>query len=201
MISCAVMKMRTAALNRSTSKSPSAVLNFIKFSEARLQAVLSRKRYSLHGFVEFCRSVPLHVCYLGIVADPCAFGDFAQQRARVFLLASLAVGYAARPPFAPLLCCFHEFVAHANAHVFVLIHYRSVRVAVVAAVIALFDERPRFFLFLLLRVDELFDVWVPIFERVHLSRTACFAAALHDVRDLVVNFQKRKRPARFAAAA
>ena len=100
MISCAVMKMRTAALNRSTSKSPSAVLNFIKFSEARLQAVLSRKRYSAHGFVEFCRSVPLQVCHLwmvvsncipGIAADHGAFGDFAQQRARFFLLARLAV--------------------------------------------------------------------------------------------------------------
>src|SRR5207248_7621705 len=59
MISCAVMKMRTAALNRSTPKSPSAVLNFIKLSDARLQAVLSRKRYSEQGLVEFCRSVPL----------------------------------------------------------------------------------------------------------------------------------------------
>src|SRR5438046_6176944 len=74
MISCAVMKMRTAALNRSTSKSPSAVLNFIKFSEARLQAVLSRNRYSLHGFVEFCRPVLLQVCHLWIVVSNCIPG-------------------------------------------------------------------------------------------------------------------------------
>src|SRR5262249_61230334 len=66
MISCAVMKIRTAALNRSTSKSPSAVLNFIKFSEARLQAVLSMNRYSLQGFGEFLRSGPFHVCHLGM---------------------------------------------------------------------------------------------------------------------------------------
>src|SRR5438132_13114864 len=75
MISCAVMKIRTAALNRSTSKSPAAVLNFIKFNEARLQAVLSRKRYSLHGFVEFCRSVPLQVCHLWIVVSNCIPGS------------------------------------------------------------------------------------------------------------------------------
>src|SRR3954454_7255232 len=75
MIYCAVMKMRTAALNRSTSKSPSAVLDFIKFSEARLQAVLSRKRYSLQGFVEFCRSVPLHVCHLWMVVSNCIPGS------------------------------------------------------------------------------------------------------------------------------
>src|SRR5438552_18425648 len=75
MISCAVMKMRTAALNRSTSKSPSEVLNFIKLSEARLQAVLSRKRYSEQGFVEFWRSVPLHVCHLWIVVSNCIPGS------------------------------------------------------------------------------------------------------------------------------
>src|SRR5438094_5495163 len=69
------MKMRTAALNRSTSKSPSAVLNFIKLSDARLQAVLSRKRYSLHGFVEFCLSVPLQVCHLWIVVSNCIPGS------------------------------------------------------------------------------------------------------------------------------
>src|SRR2546430_8463302 len=75
MISCAVMKMRTADLKRSTSKSPSAVLNFIKFSEARLHAVLSRNRYSEHGFVEFCRPVPLQVCHLWIVESNCIPGS------------------------------------------------------------------------------------------------------------------------------
>src|SRR5438309_9357976 len=95
MISCAVMKTRTAALNRSTSNTPSAVLNFSKLSDARLHAVLSRKRYSLHGFVEFCRPVPLQVCHLnggielhpGIAADVCALGDFSQKRACLFALA------------------------------------------------------------------------------------------------------------------
>src|SRR5438445_11631161 len=75
MISWAVMKMRTAALNRSTSKPPSAVLNFIKLSEARLQAVLSRKRYSEHGLVEFCRSVLLQVCHLWMVESNCIPGS------------------------------------------------------------------------------------------------------------------------------
>ena len=52
MISCAVMKMRTAALKRSMSNLPSSRLNFIKLSEARLQAVLLRNTYSEHGLVE-----------------------------------------------------------------------------------------------------------------------------------------------------
>ena len=93
MISCAVIKIRTAALNRSMSNAPSASLNFIKFNEARLHAVLSRKRYSEQGLVEFCRAVPLQVCHLwmvvsncipGIAADMRALRDFAQKRARIF---------------------------------------------------------------------------------------------------------------------
>src|SRR5690242_11836475 len=75
MISCAVMKMRTAALNRSTSNAPSAVLNFSRLSDARLHAVLSRKRYSLHGFVEFCRPVLLQVCHLWMVESNCIPGS------------------------------------------------------------------------------------------------------------------------------
>src|SRR6266478_2432668 len=74
-ISCAVMKMRTAALNRSTSNSPSAVLNLRRFKDARLQAVLSRNKYSLHGLVEFCRPVPLQVCHLWIVVSNCIPGS------------------------------------------------------------------------------------------------------------------------------
>src|SRR6202040_1058326 len=69
------MKTRTAALKRSTSNTPSAFLNFIRLSEARLQAVLSRKRYSEHGLVEFCRPVPLHVCHLWIVLSNCMPGS------------------------------------------------------------------------------------------------------------------------------
>src|SRR5213079_1940773 len=69
------MKTRTADLNRSTSNTPSAPLNFIRFNDARLHAVLSRKRYSEHGFVEFCRSVPLQVCHLWIVESNCIPGS------------------------------------------------------------------------------------------------------------------------------
>src|SRR5436190_18780916 len=57
------MKMRTAALKRSTSKVLSSRLNFIRFSEARLQAVLLRKTYSEQGLVEWIGSVPLQVCH------------------------------------------------------------------------------------------------------------------------------------------
>src|SRR5476651_2017328 len=67
--------MRTADLKRSTSNEPSAFLNFIKFNEARLHAVLLRKRYSEQGLVECCRSVPLQVCQPWIVSSNCMPGS------------------------------------------------------------------------------------------------------------------------------
>ena len=57
------MNTRTAALNRLTSNTPSSRLNRIKFSDARLHAVLLRKTYSEQGLVEWIGSVPLHVCH------------------------------------------------------------------------------------------------------------------------------------------
>ena len=136
-----------------------------------------------------------------IATDVCALGNFPEQRARVFAFAWLAVGHPACPPFLPAQRCFHEFVAYAHADIFVLIHDRPVRIAVVAAVVSLLDQCPRLLFFFLFRVDELFDVRVPILERVHLCSTPCLTAALHYVRNLIVNFQERERSARLAAAA
>src|SRR6266498_3856128 len=67
--------MRTAALKRSTSKVLSWRLNFIRFNEARLQAVLLRNTYSLHGLVEWIGSVPLHVCHFWIAPSYCRPGS------------------------------------------------------------------------------------------------------------------------------
>src|SRR5437667_7316259 len=69
------MKMRTAALKRSVSKTPSSRLNFMRFSEARLHAVLSRKTYSEQGFVEWIGSVPLQVCHFWIAPSYCRPGS------------------------------------------------------------------------------------------------------------------------------
>src|SRR5882672_5781322 len=85
--------MRAAALKRSTSKTPSSLLNFIKFSEARLHAVLSRKRYSEHGFVEFCRSVPLHVCHLWMVESNCIPGSPQMQVPSAILRSSARASF------------------------------------------------------------------------------------------------------------
>src|SRR5262245_65393889 len=69
------MKTRTAALNRATSNVPSSRLNFIRFNEARLQAVLLRNTYSEHGLVEWIGSVPLHVCHFWMAPSYCKPGS------------------------------------------------------------------------------------------------------------------------------
>src|SRR5271156_6360019 len=69
------MNTRTAALKRTTSNEPSAFLNFIRLSDARLHAVLLRKRYSEHGLVECWRSVPLQVCQPWMVSSNCMPGS------------------------------------------------------------------------------------------------------------------------------
>src|ERR1035437_2011322 len=69
------MKTRTAALNCSTSKVLSSRLNFIRFSDARLHAVLLRKTYSEQGFVEWIGSVPLQVCHFWIAPSYCRPGS------------------------------------------------------------------------------------------------------------------------------
>ncbi len=51
MISWAVRVVRTAWRKRSAWKVPSGERNFIRFSEARLQAELSRNMYSEHGLL------------------------------------------------------------------------------------------------------------------------------------------------------
>src|SRR5437879_12935141 len=75
MISCAVMKISTADLKRSTSNVPSARTNFIRFSDARLHALLSRNMYSLQGLLELIGPVALQVCHRWIVSSYCTPGS------------------------------------------------------------------------------------------------------------------------------
>src|SRR5882762_59862 len=69
------MKISTADLKRSTSNEPSVRRNFIRFSDARLQALLSRNMYSLHGLLELIGPVVLQVCQHWIVSSYCMPGS------------------------------------------------------------------------------------------------------------------------------
>src|SRR5712691_10339737 len=68
-ISCARNMTSTACVKASTSSSPSSRRNFIRFSEARLQALSSMDMYSLHGLDALIRDVFGSVCQLLIVVS------------------------------------------------------------------------------------------------------------------------------------
>src|SRR6266480_4496493 len=68
-ISCARNNTSTACERASTSSSPSSRRNFIRFSEARLQALSSIDMYSEHGLDALIRDVFGSVCHLLIVVS------------------------------------------------------------------------------------------------------------------------------------
>src|SRR5579875_161885 len=80
MISWARNMMSTAWVNASTSKLPSRRRNFIRFSEARLQAESSTCMYSLHGLEALIRPELGQVCQRLIVVSYCRPGS-AQRHA------------------------------------------------------------------------------------------------------------------------
>src|SRR5579862_7616108 len=69
------MVMSTAWRNASTSNVPFEFRNFIRLSEARLQAVSARNIYSEHGFEALMRAVFLEVCQRLIVVSYCMPGS------------------------------------------------------------------------------------------------------------------------------
>src|SRR5438045_1054776 len=62
------------------SSSPSSRRNFMRFNDARLQALSSMDRYSLHGLDALIRPEFGHVCHLLIVVSYCTPGS-AQRHA------------------------------------------------------------------------------------------------------------------------
>src|SRR4030065_603630 len=88
MISWAVKTISTACLNEATSKLPSPSRNFMRFSDARLHALLSRCMYSEHGLLALIRPVAGHVCHSLIVVSYCIPGS-AQSHAACPCLALL----------------------------------------------------------------------------------------------------------------
>src|ERR1700752_2827986 len=69
------MVTSTALVKASTSKSPLELRYFMRFSEARLQAVSSRNMYSLQGLLALIRAVFLQVCHRFTVVSYCMPGS------------------------------------------------------------------------------------------------------------------------------
>ena len=84
--------MSTACSNDSTSNVPSARRNFIRFSDARLQAESSTCMYSLHGFDALIRPEFGHVCHRLMVVSYCTPGSAQRQAASAISLISSRAG-------------------------------------------------------------------------------------------------------------
>ena len=100
------MRVRQAARKASVSNSPSARTNFIRFSEARLQAVSSRNMYSLHGLHALMRAVFGQVCQSLIVVSNCIPGSpHCQAASAIFFMRSRALKVSATWPPSTFRVC------------------------------------------------------------------------------------------------
>src|ERR1700730_11795815 len=93
------MVISTAWRKASTSNAPFGPMNFIKFREARLQAVSSRNMYSEHGFEALIRAVVLQVCQRLTVESYCMPGSpQCQADSEIFFRRSRARSLSAGEP-------------------------------------------------------------------------------------------------------
>src|ERR1700722_4605558 len=75
LISSVVVQTRHASANRLASKCPEASRKLTRFSDAKLQAVSSKNKYSLHGLLALMRPSLGHVCHSLIVVSNCRPGS------------------------------------------------------------------------------------------------------------------------------
>src|SRR6185295_14759046 len=80
-ISSTIVHSRTACSKPATSKLASSRRNAIRFREARLHAVSSRKLYSEHGLEALIRPLSGQVCQSLIVVSNCSPGSAEAQAA------------------------------------------------------------------------------------------------------------------------
>ncbi len=93
------MVMSTALRNASASNTPFGPRNFIRFSDARLQAVSSKNMYSEHGLEALIRPVVLQVCQRFTVLSYCIPGSpHCQADSAIRRSSSLARSFCAGEP-------------------------------------------------------------------------------------------------------
>ncbi len=84
--------MSTACSKESTSNVPSERRNFMRFSDARLQAESSTCMYSLHGFDALIRPDTGDVCHWLITVSYCTPGSAQRQAASAISFISCRAG-------------------------------------------------------------------------------------------------------------
>src|SRR4030042_1753424 len=103
------MNSRTAFLKLATSKEPSSLRNFIRFSEARLHAESSRNIYSLQGFEELIGPELGQVCQRLIVLWYCRPGS--PQILVPSAISSISLRAECSSTFSPVVTAYVAHVA------------------------------------------------------------------------------------------
>ena len=135
-----------------------------------------------------------------IAANPGAFGNLVEQPGSILLLEGLAGHGGERPPLLTVDRRLHERVGNTHREVLVLVHHRTVGLAVERAIIALLDERPGLLFFFGLGRDKLLHVTMGVADGVHLGGTTGLAAGLHHVGYLVIDLEEAHWTGRTSAA-
>src|SRR5260370_11946464 len=93
------MVTSTALLNAATSNCPLPFANFIRFREARLQAVSSRNIYSEQGLLALIRALFFEVCQRFTVVSYCIPGSpQCHVESEIFIIRSRARRFSFRCP-------------------------------------------------------------------------------------------------------
>src|SRR5580704_16193865 len=114
------MVMSTALRKASTSNVLLGPMNFIRLSEARLQAVSSRNMYSEHGLEALMRAVAEQVCQRLTVESYCMPGSphcqadsemlFSRSRARSFSAGEPSLTLRVHQSRSPSTACMNSSV-------------------------------------------------------------------------------------------
>ena len=172
--------------------------NFRRFKLDRLQAVSSRNMYSEQGLDALMRPEFGQVCHLLIVVSYWTPGSPQAQAPsdiwdRIYLAsysgAELgAVGHPTRLPLLPFIHRSHELIAQPNRQIGVLEHDRRIGFAVeVGVIFAAVNQHPSLLLFSVFALNEVQNIGMPVFERLHLGGATCLPARFHHGGNLIVD--------------
>ena len=162
-------------------------MNFIRLSDARLQAELSRCMYSLHGFDALMRPLAGQVCQVLMVVSNCIPGSPHACAASAIMCSTLRAGRVSATSLDLTKCVCQslssstacmKLVGGAHGIVRVLEKYRAVSGPVERGVVARLDQRPRLALLFDFALDEIDDVGMVGVEHHHLGRAPRLAARL-----------------------
>ena len=126
----------------------------------------------------------------GIATGPGAHGNLLEEIGGILFLERFSGRDGLGPPVLAIDGGLHELVGDADRKVLVLELDAVVGFPVEGGVVALGDKGSGLLFLQGLAIDEIFNVAVPVPDRVHLGGAACLAPGLYNARDLVIDLKE-----------